>query len=1111
MPRLTRFALAAFVLAISSGLLLAADPPSGTVSQAGPTVSWSGPFLAPTAGGCGSDDNPSCDNFKLTIVPPSSSFGPYLVTITLQPGGNADWDLEVYGPDHNFINGSGHAAGQMETVILTNPVAGTYTATAVPFSPAPTTPSYTAQATLGPAPPNPNPAPRGAGLAARYQNFTPTAAQLAAGLGAGSGEPSIGVNWNTGKVLYEGGIVQTLRVGFDDVCATTPNSTWEDKSAPTSATSFDPILFTDSKTGRTLVSQLIINGSLSSVSDSDGDIWVPSRGSGIDAGEDHQTIGGGGPFHAPIPTGVAYPNPIYYCAQHIAAQDQLGAANCALSVDGGLSYGPAVVAYTPAQCGGLHGHIKVGPDGTAYLPNKDCLGSEAVVVSEDNGISWEVRKIPVSAASNSDPSVAIAKDGRVYLGYAHSDNYAVVAVSDDKGKTWATTKVFDVGASFGIHNVAFPAMVAGDSDRAAFAFLGTTATGNIQDPNFPGIWHLYIAHTYDGGASWLTTDATPNDPVQRGCIWFLGGSNICRNLLDFMDATVDKEGRVLVGYADGCAAGCAQAPAGSTGNGYTSNAAIARQTGGRRLFHEFDPSEPTAPGAPALTVTRNGSVAHLSWSESEDGGSAITNYKIYRRPASGAAALLATLTSTRYDDLTIDPTATYSYSVTAQNGFGVSCGSNEVPSVPVGSSCVLPGIRVVTDPTGDGAAVGSPALDIQSVSVAEPYGSDGSSKLVFTLKMTSLATLPPNAQWRIFWNSPAAPFGIYYVGMSTDANSQATFEYGTAKVAVVGLVLGVPSTTKVGVPDAGTFAADGTIAITIANSKVGSPKPADLLGSIYARTFVLTGDQTTRSNTAVDLTGTGDPYVLVGNAACAPPVTTCLEDDDSHIAYANGWHLVSNPNASAGHFRMNTGNDRQNGAALNFNVAAGRTGRLEYRYATSTKGGTADVYLDGVFRQTISYIGSTGTMKSPQFGSSVSFAGLAPGSHVFELRNLLGVAYVDAFCLESSSSNAQPASGPGQTSSGSSPLSVGQSLVQQLPLPAGVQAIAILAEAPANVPIQLVLIDPSGAVLKTANSSAGLAVIEMPVSTAGTYLVKLVNVSAGPVTVWTAATPLVAR
>ena len=93
-------------------------------------------------------------------------------------------------------------------------------------------------------------------------------------------------------------------------------------------------------------------------------------------------------------------------------------------------------------------------------------------------------------------------------------------------------------------------MVAGDSNRAAFAFLGTTATGNIQDPNFPGIWHLYVAHTYDGGASWLTTDATPNDPVQRGCIWFLGGSNICRNLLDFSSVDVNPQtGCVMAVFA----------------------------------------------------------------------------------------------------------------------------------------------------------------------------------------------------------------------------------------------------------------------------------------------------------------------------------------------------------------------------------------------------------------------------------------------------------------------------------------------------------------------------------------------------------------------------------
>jgi len=89
-------------------------------------------------------------------------------------------------------------------------------------------------------------------------------------------------------------------------------------------------------------------------------------------------------------------------------------------------------------------------------------------------------------------------------------------------------------------------MVAGDDNRAAFAFLGTPTAGGLQGPKFDGVWHLYIATTYDGGATWKTVDATPNDPVQRGCIWLAGGANVCRNLLDFMDVQIDQQGRVLV-------------------------------------------------------------------------------------------------------------------------------------------------------------------------------------------------------------------------------------------------------------------------------------------------------------------------------------------------------------------------------------------------------------------------------------------------------------------------------------------------------------------------------------------------------------------------------------
>ena len=144
--------------------------------------------------------------------------------------------------------------------------------------------------------------------------------------------------------------------------------------------------------------------------------------------------------------------------------------------------------------------MKVDPSsGIAYLPNKGCGGGQAVAVSEDSGLTWEVRPVTGSTPGDSDPSVGIGSNGTVYFGYQAADGHARVATSHDHGKTWVDGQ--DVGAQLGVQNVVFPAMVAGDDDRAAFAFLGSTTGGNYQDAaNFHGDWHLYIATTIDGGA-----------------------------------------------------------------------------------------------------------------------------------------------------------------------------------------------------------------------------------------------------------------------------------------------------------------------------------------------------------------------------------------------------------------------------------------------------------------------------------------------------------------------------------------------------------------------------------------------------------------------------------
>ena len=104
--------------------------------------------------------------------------------------------------------------------------------------------------------------------------------------------------------------------------------------------------------------------------------------------------------------------------------------------------------------------------------------------------------------------------------------------------------------------------------------------------------------------------ATPNHPVQKeACIWNTGGSNQCRNLLDFNEITMDEKGRVLYGYADGCVDECEDGGP----NSYSSKATIARQPGEKKLLSQFAPTEPVVPQAACLSGKRDDLVSYLKW------------------------------------------------------------------------------------------------------------------------------------------------------------------------------------------------------------------------------------------------------------------------------------------------------------------------------------------------------------------------------------------------------------------------------------------------------------------------------------------------------------------
>jgi hypothetical protein len=818
----------------------AASPATGAVSQATPQTSWTGGPLTPTgASTCGGPDNPQCDNYKLTIVPPSYAFR-VEISLTLQP--TDDYDLEVYAPDGRLIANSGNSTGQAEKVVLANPAAGTYTVSASPFAPVQGY-SGSAKITQIPAPP--------AGSTEtppRYTNYTPPN-----GMGGSAGEPSIGVDRETGKVMYIAG-TETLRVTFDD-CSSPATAKWENVSAPwTSITTFDPILYTDPKLGRTYVSQLLPTKlSLMGYTDDDGASWLPSQGSGINSGVDHQTIGCG-PF-APgvLKAAASYPRIVYYCSQDIAM------AQCATSLDGGRTFGVAVPIYNLTQCAGIHGHVKVAPDGTAYVPNRSCGNQQGLAVTKDNGLTWTVKTVPGSSSSSWDPSLGIAADGTVYFGWLNGDGHPFVAVSHDQGDTW--TNIQDVGTAFGINNIAFPAVVAGDPDRAAFAFLGTTGTGAVNgvDPTLPIVWHLYVSHTYDGGATWVTVDATPNDPVQRGAICSQGTTcSAARNLLDFIDATVDAQGRVLVGYSDGCVGGCVN---GGPNSG-TDLATIARETSGKGLYATYD-QQVGLPAAPAVQATSANGVVHVTWSTPDDHGTPLIGYHISRRPVGGVAEQIAGVDASvhAYDDA--PPAGTFAYSVKATNAMGEGPACREVIPASAPSptlSCAAPGVKVVDDPTGDSQVA---ALDVQSLSIAEPPTTDGSHKIVFTLKVASLASFTPGNAWMILWNRPQpdATYDRNYVVMR--ATGLGTVAYKVGKLSPPNVNQG----TDLG-NATGSFSANGTITITITTDQVDNLATGQDLAALEVRTFAANvSGQPSSQTTSVDHTSAAT-YTLAGSAQC---------------------------------------------------------------------------------------------------------------------------------------------------------------------------------------------------------------------------------------------------
>ena len=820
-------AVALCSVAATLGLFsFAATPPSGMLTDTSGALTYtSGPFtvsnatpilLVDSGPRCNANTNP-CDSYALTIQLPAGYVAAHpnaSVKVTMSwtdtGAGTSDYDLYIFKGTVGNLSGSTSADAQSSSsnnpevanITLSNPSlfvdngsAQQFTIKIVP---------YTATGEVvntkielieggaggggggtfgGPDPTVPgNP---------RYQVFVPPVGSSAE---PSDGEFNIGFNPATGRIM-------TMNIG--PIWRLTPpeiaappyrpdplpeccEALWQDRSAVSTDVGVDPILWTDQQTGRSFASNNTTGANaLYAYSDDDGDTWVPVGGA-PPSGADHETIGSG-PFPAALAPLFTTPlnqgQYVLYCSQ-----DLVGSL-CQRSNDLGSSYGPAVPATGPGTansqgCGGLHGHVHVAPNGTAWLPDKSCSNKAGGAVSLDasttlwsefvvegnNDVNGGAPFTTVSQSSGADPSIGIDSDSTAYYAYVNNEannteGHIHVAVSTDNGATWI--RDVDIGASHGIKNVAHVEAVGGSSGRAAVGFIATDQAGDYQASSFGGKWYAFISTTYDQGRTWTTVNATPNDPVQsKTGIWQQGGSHDDRNLLDFNEITIDDKGRVLYGYSDGCVtAGCIN---GSLPNDFVAHMRVARQTGGKTLFASQDPFTDTTqallPKAPCLSGTRSPSESLLSWKAPDNGGSDITNYHIYRSNTSGTEEFIGETgsPSTTFADRSPPADEHLFYRVLAINGVGQGPLSNEIDLIatvppPAENVCVVPGLTILTDKSGDtSAALGvtqtpAPAgSDLLSFQLAQPFQNDGIPRLVFTINTDANPSNSEPAGWAAY-------------------------------------------------------------------------------------------------------------------------------------------------------------------------------------------------------------------------------------------------------------------------------------------------------------------------------------------------------------------------
>jgi PKD repeat protein/subtilisin-like proprotein convertase family protein len=832
------------------------------------------------------------------------------------------------------------------------------------------------------------------------------------------------------------------------------------------------------------------------------------------------------------------------------------------SNDGGLTYGPARMVGSIGQVGGIDVDQN---DGTVYISGRN--GVVAVGIPDTPGgepLTYTVYNAAGSGNGNIFFTVKVADDGTVYVCYSNGRN-VFIKYSRNKGKNWSAPVRISDGPE--TRTSVLPWMETGPTPGSiGVVWYGTDQEGpessRLNDAN----WKVFFAQSTD------ITSANPTVRQVEVSDHFIHGSNISlaglpivptdpsgnRNLIDYFQIGFDPTGAAVIAYTD-------------DHNDFDGHTYVARQTGGPSIRGGNipaavegtalppraagpQPSVESVGGIPGSQVTdfrhdaRTSNVT-LDVDEPVD----VVSIKYSTESSAAGPVLVATM---KVSDLTdpVPSNGTWRINFTANApGAGLSTtGDYNFGLSDRGDQFFL---RAATDTTGAVSYVygtaarrhfvagGGGGIDYTDVGPADSGALDSVNNTI-TIKVALAklnAALPPD-------HTPIGP-GSALAGLRGSAfisaqgnnaladSTRGGTEFIINRAPIASLSLNPTSGfVPLNVTFDGSASSDPDAGDTLSYTfdfGDGST-PVTQSSPITSHTYTAAGIYTA-SLTVRDQVGFASNVAQGTVTASEQPVVECREEDDGIIAYSGGWHLVNDGNASGGHFRMHSGNSSTHFARATFTVGTNRTGVLTYRYSKSTKGGTAEVFVDGVSRGTIDYLGTAGTNKSPEFKRNgvfyeARFEGLAAGQHTFELRNMRDTVFIDGVCLESVSqpqtvtsgsgggsstpsswSTQQQTTAPGSTTSADNLIGLAQDARRTLNLGTNVREISVVAEATGGLPIKLVLVDPLGLTVKTVDSVNGIAVLDTAVTRSGLYTIKVVNVSLGSVQVWNVATPLIAR